>query len=74
MIQRFGYMTNNPYLCINKKKQSMDYIILTKNESNGTHTIKTFSDGTIPFYHNRDEAIADMGENDKLFRVEEEYL
>ena len=58
----------------NKDNDIMDYIILTKNESNGTHTIKTFSDGTIPFYHDREEAIADMGKDDRLFKVEEEYL
>ncbi len=52
----------------------MDYIILTKNELNGTYTIKTFSDGTIPFYNDKEEAIADMGKNDRLFKVEEEYL
>lgn len=52
----------------------MDYIILTKNELTGTHTIKTFSDGTIPFYHDKDEAIADMGKDDILFKVEEECL
>ena len=71
-------MDNSIFILIfvsrNKNNKIMDYIILTKNESNGTHTIKTFSDGTIPFYHDRDEAIADMGKDDRLFKIEEEYL
>ena len=70
-MQRFGQFNFYPYLCINKKKKIMDYIILTRG-LNGTYKIKTFSDGTIPFYHDRDEAAADMGKDDVLFKVEKE--
>ena len=27
MIQRFGYMKNNPYLCINKKKTKIYLVV-----------------------------------------------
>ena len=27
MIQRFGYMKNNPYLCINKKKTKINLVV-----------------------------------------------
>ena len=67
-------MDNSIFILIfasTKKKKIMDYIILTRG-LNGTYKIKTFSDGTIPFYHDRDEAAADMGKDDVLFKVEKE--
>ena len=48
----------------------MDYIIMTKG-GNGTFKVATFSDGTIPFYNDKAEAIADMSEGDALFSVQE---
>lgn len=48
----------------------MDYIILRKL-ANGEFKPLTFSDGVMPIYNNKEEAISDMRESDVLFRVEE---
>lgn len=48
----------------------MDYIIL-RTLANGEFKPLTFSDGVIPIYNNKEEAVSDMREGEVLFRVEE---
>lgn len=48
----------------------MDYIILRKL-ANGEFKTLTFSDGVMPIYNNKEEAVSDMREGDVLFRVED---
>ena len=48
----------------------MGYIIL-KKLANGEFKQLTFSDGVIPIYNNKEEAVSDMREGEVLFRVEE---
>lgn len=48
----------------------MDYIILRKL-ANGEFKPLTFSDGVMPIYNSKEEAVSDMREDDVLFRVEE---